>query len=125
MCCARLTELKCHLNGAPWLRRVEHANTFWSRLRGLLGRDGLPPDAALLLEPCNAVHTLGMRFAIGVVYLAADNRVLKVIPSLPPGRLGPTVWGARRVLETHPSRLEHDALPLGSVLHFAPAEVSR
>lgn len=119
MCCARPTDLRCQLNGSLWLQHVQHANGFWSRLRGLLGRDSLPPDAGLLLEPCNAVHTLGMRFAIGVVYLGPDNRVLRVVPELPPGRLGPTVWGARRVLETHPSRLADDALPLGSILHFA------
>ena len=49
------------------------ADTHWTRLRGLLGLS--PNDfgngRGLWIVPCRGVHTLGMGFAIDVVYLIA------------------------------------------------------
>ena len=50
-----------------------------SRRRGLLGRDGLAERHALVLAPCNAVHTCFMRFPIDVLFVARDGRVLKIV----------------------------------------------
>ncbi|GAA3968919.1 DUF192 domain-containing protein [Allohahella marinimesophila] len=52
------------------------AASFLQRLRGLLGRKRLDVRQGLLLEECNAVHTIGMRFAIDVIFLSADFRIL-------------------------------------------------
>ncbi|MCL6595191.1 MAG: DUF192 domain-containing protein [Firmicutes bacterium] len=70
-----------------------------SRMVGLLGRTSLEPDEGLWLEPCNAVHALGMRMAIDAVYLDREGRVLRVVAPLRPWRLGPLVLRARAVLE--------------------------
>lgn len=66
--------------------RVRVADTFFSRLRGLLGMATLPDGDALLIKPCNSVHTVGMRYPIDVVFLDRDTRVLKVVQNLPPWR---------------------------------------
>ena len=66
--------------------RIEVARGWWGRARGLLGRSGLPPGHGLLLNPCRAIHTLGMRFAIDVVFLDATGRVVRVCRDVPPGR---------------------------------------
>jgi uncharacterized membrane protein (UPF0127 family) len=50
-----------------------------SRRRGLLGRDTLPDDHALVLAPCNAVHTFFMRFPIDIAFVARDGRVVKTV----------------------------------------------
>jgi uncharacterized protein len=57
-----------------------------SRMRGLLGRRPLENHEGMLLKPCNLVHTLGMRYAIDVVFLRKDGLVLKVSEALPPRR---------------------------------------
>ena len=62
-------------DGSPVLHTVQMAHTFWTRFRGLLGRTGLDSDEGLLIVPCNSVHTLGMKFAIGVVFLTRDGKV--------------------------------------------------
>jgi uncharacterized membrane protein (UPF0127 family) len=76
------------------------ADTPWSRLRGLLGRPPLCADAqeALLLRPCGAVHTFGMRYALDLVFLDGQGRVLDVRAALPPGRAH-RCRGARQTLE--------------------------
>ncbi len=79
--------------------RAEAADTFLSRFRGLMGRATLPPGRGLLLTPCNSVHMCFMRFAIDVIYLDADDRVLKVVQNLWPW-LGLSLCpGARAALE--------------------------
>ena len=66
---------------------VELASTRATRRRGLLGRDSLPPSSALMLTPCLAVHTAFMRFAIDVVFLDADLRVVHLARQVPPWRV--------------------------------------
>ncbi len=75
------------------------ADTPWTRLVGLLGRSGLEPGDGLLLRGEQAIHMLGMRFAIDVVYLDAEGHVLRALNSLAPWRLGPFVRKSRDVLE--------------------------
>ena len=57
---------------------VELADSFFSRLRGLMFRRRLKEGCGLLLAPCNSVHMLFMRFAIDVIYLDKDFCIKKV-----------------------------------------------
>jgi uncharacterized protein len=79
--------------------RAVRAVSFWSRFRGLLGRSGLEPGEGMVFEPCNSVHMLGMRFAIDVIHLDRSGKVVRIVPSLRPNRLGPLVWRSHIVLE--------------------------
>jgi uncharacterized protein len=67
-------------------------------MRGLLGRSGLSSGEGLLLRPAGSVHTAFMRFAIDVVFLDRDLRVVKVVPEVVPWRTA-ACRGARAVLE--------------------------
>ncbi len=75
---------------------VEIAASYRTRRRGLLGRDGV--EGALLLTPCNSVHTFRMRFAVDVAYLDRQLSVVDV-HTMRPGRLGRPRFRARHVLE--------------------------
>lgn len=75
------------------------AADWWSRLRGLLGRAPLQPGEGLLLRGENAIHTLGMTFAIDVLFLDRAGRVVHLISAMPPWRISPFVTRARDVLE--------------------------
>lgn len=81
------------------------ANTHWTRLRGLLGRDSddFRNGDGLWIVPCKGVHTLGMGFAIDVVYLDRAMNVVHVESSLKPWRFAPIRAQAASVLEL-PSR---------------------
>jgi uncharacterized membrane protein (UPF0127 family) len=68
--------------GAVLADVVEAAIDSPSRRRGLLGRDELREGHALVLAPCNAVHTCLMRFAIDVAFVTRDGRVLKTVEQL-------------------------------------------
>lgn len=79
--------------------RVGLADGWWSRCRGLLGRDRLAEGEGLLLRPCRAVHMLGMRMTLDVAFLDPAGRVVALYPELRPG--GRTRWhgAARDALE--------------------------
>jgi uncharacterized membrane protein (UPF0127 family) len=73
--------------GAPLATTVERAVTRASRRRGLLGRDSLAASSALILEPCAAVHTAFMRFAIDVVFVDRAGYAVKIVRNVVPWRI--------------------------------------
>ena len=75
------------------------ANTAWTRLRGLIGRQALAEGDALWLRPCNGVHTFWMRFTIDVIYLDEHLRIVKLIKNLRPFRLAPPSLKTFSVIE--------------------------
>lgn len=75
------------------------ADNFGSRLKGLLGKKGLEKGEALMLVPCNAIHTMGMRFAIDTIFIDKKGAVLKIYPDLRPNKPGVKVLGAYAVIE--------------------------
>ncbi|HEX6990653.1 MAG TPA: DUF192 domain-containing protein [Gemmatimonadales bacterium] len=79
--------------------RITHARRWYQRLRGLLGRDGLGEGEGLLLEPCRAVHMMGMRCALDVVFVDRAGNVVAVYPGLAPGARTRYHRDARAALE--------------------------
>lgn len=75
------------------------ADTIFARSRGLLGQHSMEPGQALWLTPCFAVHTIGMRFSIGVFFVDKQGVVVKTIARLRPNRFA-VCWQARSVVET-------------------------
>jgi uncharacterized protein len=67
-----------------WVTDVPETNR--ERMRGLLGREGLPRGRAMLLERTASVHTIGMRFALSVAFLDRELNVM-VVKTVPPGRV--------------------------------------
>lgn len=57
------------------------------RMRGLMGRRGLPAGEGLLLSPAPAIHTAFMRFPIDALFLDRDLTVLKIVERLRPWRI--------------------------------------
>jgi uncharacterized membrane protein (UPF0127 family) len=73
MVAARLESLPRRLVGT---REVPVAVGFRARLLGLAWLDRDEAGPGLLIPRCTAVHTFGMRFALDVYFLDADDEVL-------------------------------------------------
>lgn len=58
--------------------KIIEADSFFLRAFGLLFRRPLDFGEALHLKPCNAIHTLGMRYAIDVVFLNGESKILAI-----------------------------------------------
>jgi uncharacterized protein len=68
------------------------------RMRGLLGRGGLPAGEGLLLSPAPAIHTAFMRFPIDALFLDRNLQVVDIVERLRPWRVA-SERRARAVLE--------------------------
>lgn len=77
---------------------VPVAATRRSRLLGLALLDRAEAGEGLLIPDCRAVHTFGMRFALDLVFLNAEGRVVELRRSVPPRRVA-RCRAARAVLE--------------------------
>jgi uncharacterized membrane protein (UPF0127 family) len=95
--------------------RVRQADRFVDRLTGLIGRDPRPGEG-LLITPCRAVHTFGMRHPIDVVFLDASGRIVDLEPDLPPRRISRIRWMARSVLELGAGTLRSHGCAIGDRL---------
>ena len=105
--------------GAPFLK-VLIVDSFLTRFTGLMFHKKLMPATGLLLVPCNSVHMCFMRFAIDVVYLDKEYKILKVVKNLRPWislSMCSKAWGT---LELTAGEAENCGLEVGKQLVLAP-----
>ena len=69
--------------------------------------------AGLLLSPARGIHTLGMRFAVDVVFLSRQMRVLGLASRVQPWRLVLAPRGTGRVLELAAGQIAATGLQAG------------
>ncbi len=79
--------------------QIQVATNFFCRLRGLLGRARLEKEEGLLLLPCRQVHTFFMSFAIDVLFLDKQGKIVELMPEMTPGHASPLVKDGYQVLE--------------------------
>jgi uncharacterized membrane protein (UPF0127 family) len=105
--------------GAIVADALEAALDSASRRKGLLGRDGLPEGAALVIAPTNAVHTFAMRFPIDVVFVRRSGVVAKVRHAMPRGRMSASLL-AFAVIELPAGAAGRAGVRAGDRLELAP-----
>lgn len=86
--------------GRVLVKRLALATTFWQRFWGWQFRSPPPAGTALLIAPCNSIHTFWMRFAIDVAFLDERGKVLALQSRILPWRIVFPVAGAKAALET-------------------------
>jgi uncharacterized membrane protein (UPF0127 family) len=75
------------------------ADTHASRLKGLVGKLRLKGDEGIWVVPSQGVHTIGVLFAVDLIYLDGDNRVIHLEESFGTFRIGPVRTSSASVLE--------------------------
>ena len=93
-----MNQKKVTCNGVLIADKVDVADNYFKRLRGLLGKIQLQPGEGLLLTKVSSVHCFFMKFTIDVVYLTVDMEVTG-IETLPPWRVGKWIRGTAHTLE--------------------------
>lgn len=101
---------------------VWDASNYFTRLRGLIGRE-LKEGGGLLLTPCDQVHTFFMGYPIDIVYLSRGGVVLNIDAAVAPGKALGRVKGARSVLEL--PAFAAGALSVGDVLEVSSWQKER
>lgn len=105
-------------NNAILAENAVVAATFLSRIIGLLDRKELLPGQALVIRPCNSVHTFFMRFAIDVVFVDKGNKVVRAINTMRPFRISSVYFSSFSVVELPAGTLRKTSTREGDVLEF-------
>ena len=106
----------------PVATAVELATTRRTRRKGLLGRNSLDPQSAIVLVPCTAVHTAFMRFPIDVVFVDRGGRAVRVVHNLHPWRIA-AARKAHSVIELAAGRAREAGIHVGDRLYLSgPAD---
>jgi uncharacterized membrane protein (UPF0127 family) len=97
-------QLDARFRGLPVTERADgtviiEAQTHRSRRRGLARLDSLPASQALHIPGTPSVHTVGMRFALDLIWLGRDGQVVRVDRNVGPWRMR-FCRRARSVIET-------------------------
>lgn len=109
-------------DGVCLVQRAWLADTWWSRLRGVLFRRPLAADAseAVLIEPCSSIHTCGMGYRLDVVFLDAVGVVLDLRQGVSPWRACRRP-GASGVLEFHEGAIARLRIAQGDLIEWQRA----
>ena len=97
-----MREHTLHLDGELVIAHLERAASMLTRMRGLLGRAELPANRGLWITPCPSIHMFFMRFAIDVVFLDRDLKVVRVFDTVRPWGTARGGRGAKSALELPP-----------------------
>jgi uncharacterized membrane protein (UPF0127 family) len=92
--------------------------TFFGRLIGLLGRSGLRPGEGLWISPCRAIHTIGMRFSLDVIFLDHGNKVVRTEAGVAPFRVCLGGREARSVIELPVGTLKQSCTVPDDLIEF-------
>src|SRR6266851_2805950 len=74
--------VKNQTRGVNLAETADIADTSSTRRTGLLKHTGLAPGEGLWIVPTEGIHTFGMKFAIDVVFLNKQRKILKIRPSM-------------------------------------------
>jgi len=98
--------------------RIRVADTFVSRLRGLLRTDGIPPGEGLWISPCTGIHSFGMRFDFDALFVGPEGKVVGVYERFRRNRMSRVFWNARGVLELPAGTIARTGTEVGDEIRF-------
>jgi hypothetical protein len=85
---------------------------------GLLGRAEFKKGQALILKPCNSIHTFFMRFPIDILFMDKNNRVVKITTNLKAFRISGIYFNAHFAIELPAGTIEHSLTNINDIIEI-------
>lgn len=90
------------------------ADTFWTRLVGLLNdKQPLEFGDGLWIMPCNSIHCMWMKFDIDAIFLDKQLKVVHLVHEMKPWQISKIVFAAHSVLELPAGLIAQTATQMG------------
>lgn len=87
-------------------------------MRGLLNRESLCPDEALIITHCQSIHMFFMKFPIDVIFVDSDDWVVGLVLDIKPFCLSPIFWNASYAIELKVGMIEKSRTSVGDKLEI-------
>lgn len=94
------------------------ADSLLKRMKGLLGRKEFKEGQAIILAPCNGIHTFFMRFPIDVLFVDRENMIIALRQAIKPFRLSAFYRQAKFVIELAAGSLIASGSTKGDILEL-------
>jgi uncharacterized membrane protein (UPF0127 family) len=94
------------------------ADTFFSRLKGLLGKNQLKEQEALIITQCNSIHMFFMKFAIDVIFVDKENHIVGLINEIKPFQLSPIFFKSCYAIEFAAGVIKNTNTQLGDLIEL-------
>jgi len=104
--------------GAVIAEKAKIAQNFRQRSIGLLNRKSLESGEALLIKPCNSIHTFFMRFPIDVAFLDKEGRVVSIVKNMAAWKLASCIFNGYMTLEMPIGSIERYEIEIGDLIRF-------
>ena len=102
--------------GVHLATQVRLADSFFSRLVGLLNRSGLNENEGLLITRCQSIHMFFMRFAIDVVFVDKYDTVVGLVSNIKPFQISPLLVKADYAIELKSGIIKKTKTAVGDLL---------
>jgi uncharacterized protein len=110
--------LRNSTTGAIVATRIDRLTGLLQRAIGLLARSRVQCDEGVWIVSCRAIHTIGMRTNIDVIFVDDEGRVIQLHRDVPPNRLSLTCLRAKSVVELGPGALRQIDVMVGDQLEL-------
>ena len=93
--------------------KIDLANTFIKRFLGLMPRKFLNHGEGLIINPCSSIHMFFMKFAIDVLFVDKNNKIIYIEKCIKPWKVSKTIWKAKFVVELPDGTIENSKTEVG------------
>lgn len=94
------------------------ADTFLSRMIGLLNRTSLNDQEALIITQCQSIHMVFMKFPIDVIFINRSNQVVGLVRRIKPFTFSSLFLKASAAIELPIKTIEKSQTQLGDSLQI-------
>lgn len=98
---------------------VQVASSLFFRMKGLLGRATFNDNEALIIRPCNSIHTFFMRFRIDAIFLDKQQRVVGLEEDMAPFKISRIFPKASSVLELPAHKISKTQTAINDLIEFS------
>lgn len=95
------------------------ADTFITRVVGLIGRKELKKDEGLVITKCRSIHSFFMKFPICAIFIDRDGKVVKILDNFKPYRVSGYYYKADKVIELPAGKAAETKTEIGDTIVFA------
>jgi uncharacterized membrane protein (UPF0127 family) len=95
------------------------ADNFFTRARGLLFTKPLEKGEGLWLKPCDSIHMIGMTYAIDVLFIDKQGKVIGCVHKIKPWRMSRMYSRAQGCLELPPGTISDTGTELGDEIEWS------
>lgn len=112
----RAVQLK--INDKILFNHLVIADSFFTRLKGWLGKNAVSENEALLIKPCRSVHSFGMKFTIDVLFINSEQVIVGIFENLEANHLTLTVKQADYVVEIKGGLINKLNIEIGQIIEI-------